>query len=246
MKKIVGRMHSIETLGTRDGPGLRCVFFLAGCNFRCRFCQNPDTWSVRGSDKMTLAQAKSRLLPLLPYLRQRGGGVTASGGEPTLQADFVRALFRLAHDLGLSTALDTNGSCAPSKRAALLRVTDRVLLDVKASRDALHRRLTGRPLGPTLAFGRLAAGKPGRLRIRRVLLPGLNDDASELHALADYALGLPHLPDVELIPYHRLGAHKWRELGLAYPLDRMIPPTAARLRRATALLARRGLAVVPG
>lgn len=246
MKSIVGRVHSIETLGTRDGPGLRCVFFLAGCNFRCQFCQNPDTWTVRGSSCLTLEQARGRLEPLVPYLSRQGGGVTVSGGEPALQPAFVCGLFRIAHELGLTTALDTNGSCAPAWRRKVLGLTDTVLLDVKASHDALHRRITGKPLAPTLDFGRLAAAQPGRLVVRRVLLPGLNDSAEELDALADYAVSLPNPPAVELIAYHRLGVHKWRELGRPYPLAGLQPPTPSVWRRAAERLQRRGLTVMRG
>ncbi len=246
MKSIAGRVHSIETLGTRDGPGLRCVFFLAGCNFRCRFCQNPDTWSARGSRRLTLTEARERLLPLLPYLRQHGGGITVSGGEPTLQPDFVRALFQLGHQLGLTTALDTNGACARGKRRALLDVTDTVLLDVKASSEPLHRRLTGRPLPPTLEFGREAARVPGRLVIRRVILPGLNDSEPEFARLAAYGSSLPHRPVLELIPYHRMGVHKWRELGLRYSLGRMRPPTPARIARAKKYFEKQGFMVTIG
>ncbi|NTV53788.1 MAG: radical SAM protein, partial [Candidatus Firestonebacteria bacterium] len=224
MKQLIGRLHSIETLGTRDGPGLRCVFFLAGCNYRCQFCQNPDTWTCRGSQQITLEQARERLEPLLPYLKQHGGGVTVSGGEPTQQAEFVQALFALCHELGLTTALDTNGSCPIARRAGLLAVTDTVLLDVKASSQKLHRKLTGKPLAPVLEFGRWAAKIPGRLVIRRVLLPGINDSAAELDALGGYAAGLPDKPFIELIAYHRLGVHKWQELGWRYPLAKLKPP----------------------
>jgi pyruvate formate lyase activating enzyme len=195
---------------------------------------------------MTIAEAVDRLRPLLPYLRQHGGGVTVSGGEPTLQADFVQRLFAAAHLLGLTTALDTNGACAPGKREALLAVTDTVLLDVKASRDKLHRSLTGAPLAPTLAFGRLAASRPGRLVIRRVLLPGLNDKEDELRGLIAYALSLPHRPVIELIPYHRLGVHKWKELGLRYSLNRLRPPSAAYWQRVADRLTAAGLTVVRG
>lgn len=246
MRSIFGRVHSIETLGTRDGPGLRCVFFLAGCNFRCTFCQNPDTWTHHGSKRMSVAEAVAHLEPLLPYLRQHAGGVTVSGGEPTLQADFVRGLFTRARALGLTTALDTNGACAAGKRRALLAVTDTVLLDVKASREPLHRRLTGASLAPTLAFGRLAALKAGRLVIRRVLLPGINDGADELDALAEYALSLPHRPPIELIAYHRLGVHKWKELGLRYSLSRLSPPSRTVWSRAARRLERVGLQVHRG
>ncbi|HOX08474.1 MAG TPA: pyruvate formate-lyase-activating protein [Planctomycetota bacterium] len=246
MKAPVGRVHSVETLGTRDGPALRCVFFLAGCNFRCRFCHNPDTWSARGSKRMAVSEAAERLERLIPYLRGRGGGVTASGGEPALQPAFVEGVFRAAHGMGLATALDTNGSCPPRRRRRLLAVTDVVLLDVKASEPKLHRRLTGAPLGPVLAFGRMAARIPGRLVIRRVLLPGVNDSPEELDALANYALSLANRPEIELIPYHRLGVHKWAELGRRYPLEGLKPPTAGKWRAAARRLETRGLVVRRG
>lgn len=246
MKKIVGRVHSVETLGTRDGPGLRCVFFLAGCNFRCRYCQNPDTWTVRGSGRMTLDEARARLEPLVPYLRQHGGGVTVSGGEPTLQADFVVALFQLAHRLKLNTALDTNGSCGLAAAKRLLAETDVVLLDVKASLEDSHRALTSRALAPVLAFGRLAAKVPGRLVLRRVLLPGVNDSAEEIDALADYAVSLENVPPIELISYHRLGVHKWKELGQPYPLAGLQPPSRGHWARVAGRLRARGLQVLAG
>lgn len=246
MKSIVGRVHSVETLGTRDGPGLRCVFFLAGCNFRCTFCQNPDTWSCQGSGRMTLSEARERLLPLLPYLRQHGGGITVSGGEPCLQPDFVIGLFQLARSLRLKTALDTNGSCPGRKQAALLAVTDLVMLDVKASEEALHRKITGQPLAPVLEFGRRAAQTSGRMRIRRVLLPGINDSPGEMDRLAGYARQLPHWPEVELIAYHRLGVHKWKELGVPYPLQSLKPPARSRWEKAAERLRRQGLTVLEG
>jgi pyruvate formate lyase activating enzyme len=246
MKTIMGRVHSVETLGTRDGPGLRGVFFLAGCNFRCQYCQNPDTWTVRGSSRMTLAEARARLEPLVPYLRQHGGGVTVSGGEPTLQADFVVGLFQLAHRLQLNTALDTNGSCNLASTKRLLAETDVVLLDIKTSAEASHRSLTGQALAPVLAFGRLAARVPGRLVLRRVLLPGMNDSAGEIDGLAEYALSLDHVPPIELIGYHRLGVHKWRELGQPYPLASLKPPSRSHWARVANRLRARGLQVLAG
>jgi len=194
---------------------------------------------------MTLDEARERLTALLPYLR-RHGGVTVSGGEPCLQADFVVALFRIAHELGLSTVLDTNGSCPPSKRQLLLNVTDLVLLDVKASNEKLHQRITGRPLEPVLAFGRLAAQIPGRLVIRRVLLPGINDSAEELNRLTEFAQKLDYLPEIELLPYHRLGAHKWHELGFRYPLEKLKPPSTAQWKKAAERLTDRGLTLYKG
>ncbi|MBN1596637.1 radical SAM protein [candidate division FCPU426 bacterium] len=236
----------METLGTQDGPGLRCVFFLAGCNFRCTFCQNPDTWTATGSRRMSIKEAHQRLEPLLPYLRQRGGGITVSGGEPTLQARFVLALFQCAHRLKLNTALDTNGSCSLARAQRLLAETDIVLLDVKSSVEETHLLLTGQPLPPVLAFGRLAAQAPGRLVIRRVLLPGVNDSKKELENLSAYALSLAEVPPVELIPYHRLGMHKWKELGLRYSLAALKPPTPAQWKKAVNFLVQKGLKVIKG
>jgi pyruvate formate lyase activating enzyme len=194
---------------------------------------------------MTLEDAREQLTTLLPYLRPRGG-VTVSGGEPCLQVDFVAGLFEIAHELGLTTVLDTNGSCPPSKRQLLLTITDMVLLDIKASEDKLHRAITGKPQSPVLAFGKLAAQVQGRLVLRRVLLPGINDSSAELDALAEYALSLDFLPEIELIPYHRLGVHKWEELGMRYPLARLPVPTRAQWRRAAEQLTKRGLVVQKG
>ncbi|MCK5240957.1 pyruvate formate lyase-activating protein [bacterium] len=243
MRQPIGRVHSVETLGTHDGPGLRCVFFLAGCNYRCAFCQNPDTWSCQGSSRMTLKEARTRLETLLPYLRQHDGGITASGGEPTLQAPFVTALFELAHRLKLKTALDTNGSCSRKVARKLLEVTDLALLDIKASEEKLHQTITGQSLAPVLAFGREAAELPGRLTIRRVLLPGINDAKAEIERLVEYIVSLKNIPPIELIPYHNLGVHKWKELGLRYPLKTLKPPTAAVWQRVARQLEEKGLVV---
>ena len=243
---LKGPIHSVETLGTRDGPGLRCVFFLSGCNFRCKFCQNPDTWTKKWSGEVTLEEAKEHLLRLFPYLSKKGGGVTVSGGEPSLQADFVTRLFKLAHSLKLSTVLDTNGSCPPAKTAKLLSETDIVLLDIKASTDKLHRKITGKPLKPVLKF-LLEAGKSGaRLVLRRVLLPGINDSALELNLLASFAAMLPQKPEIELIPYHRLGEHKWKELGKVYPFRKLRTPSEKEWQRAAKLLRNNGLKVFKG
>ncbi|MCD4812161.1 pyruvate formate lyase-activating protein [bacterium] len=246
MKNIIGRIHSIETLGTHDGPGLRCVFFLAGCNFRCTFCHNPDTWTHKGSQKMTLSDARLRLEPLLPYLRQHGGGVTVSGGEPTMQSEFVQALFKMAHAFRLNTVLDTNGSCHLEKAVKLLKQTDLVLLDIKACDPKTHQLVTGKPLAPVLAFGRLAAKTPGRLTIRRVLLPGINDSPEEMNQLAEYAVGLKYQPPIELIAYHRLGVHKWEELGIRYSLKNLKPPSQAAWKQAAKKLEMKGLTVFKG
>ncbi|OVE75841.1 pyruvate formate-lyase 1-activating enzyme [bacterium E08(2017)] len=231
MSREYGKIHSVETMGTRDGPGLRCVFFFAGCPFRCKFCHNPDTFTAKGSSRMSLKEAEERLKPLLPYLRGGEGGITASGGEPTMQPDFLRGLFRMAQDLGLTTALDTNGSCEPGKIKGILKYTDTVLLDIKASDPELFKEVTAFPIDRTLEFGRLVAatqkkqGTPA-LVVRRVVLPGLTDSDEEITLLLEYLTSLDVIPAVELIPYHKMGVHKWEELGLKYELTDMEPPSA--------------------
>jgi pyruvate formate lyase activating enzyme len=229
-REVMGRIHSVETLGTHDGPGLRCIFFLAGCNFRCQFCHNPDTWTAGGSQRMTLGQARKRLEPLVPYL-QNGGGITASGGEPLLQPEFVLGLFAIAHSLRLTTVLDTNGSCGKVWWEKILNATDIVLLDIKASTPALHKKLTAASLMPVLEFGRLAAQKPGRLTVRRVILPGINDTPEEQAALLAYLRTLDHPPKLEFLPYHRLGVHKWRELNLDYQLKSLRSPSPKKVKQ---------------
>ncbi len=247
MRTTYGKIHSIETLGTRDGPGLRMVFFLAGCNFRCKFCHNADTWTETGAKRVSLEEIEEKLSGMLPYLRQQHGGITVSGGEPSRQTGFVIALFKLAHKMKLSTALDTNGTCPASKRDALLAETDIVLLDVKASEPRLHRWLTKGSLKTVLEFGRLSAknGTP-ELIIRRVLLPGINDTEKELRLLTSYLKSLPVRPKVELIPYHRLGAHKWKALGKIYPLENLKPPTSRQKQRVIKFLRQHGFKVLTG
>ena len=230
MKKIVGKIHSLETLGTRDGPGLRCVFFLAGCHYRCVFCQNPDTWTQRGAKTFTIPQIREILLPLLPYIK-KSGGITASGGEPSLQVEFVAKLFQLAHELKITTALDTNGACPAAKRNLLLKYTDIVLLDIKACDNQLHKEITGKSVKPVLEFGKIVASKNKRLIIRRVVLPGINDNKQELAKLGEYIMSLQINPTLEIIPYHKLGIHKWQELGLKYTLNNLKIPTKAQIKK---------------
>lgn len=249
--KQSGQIHSVETLGTRDGPGLRCVFFLSGCNFRCKFCQNPDTWTLKGAQKLSLNAIYDRLLRLLPYLQKEGGGITVSGGEPTRQPQFLIELFKMAHSMKLTTVLDTNGSCEEKYIRKLLAETDTVLLDVKASSEKLHKELTGGDLHSVLVFGRKTAewwkekGKPA-LVIRRVLIPKVNDSVIELRKLSNYALSLEVTPAIELIPYHRLGMHKWKELKKKYPLTKIKPPTPKEWEKAAELLRNKGLTVYKG
>lgn len=236
--EVTGRIHSRETLGAVDGPGLRYVLFLQGCGLRCRYCHNPDTWQRDGGQTATVTQIADDVLRYRRYFG-RAGGITVSGGEPLLQPEFVTALFTRLRDAGIHTALDTAGApyrADDARYDALLAVTDLVLLDIKHIDDGACRALTGQGNAATLALAeRLsAAGIP--LWIRYVLVPGLTDGEDDLRRTRQYLDGLRSLARVEVLPYHTLGCAKYERLGIPYPLTGVPTPTATEVARATHLL----------
>ncbi|MGH2342479.1 pyruvate formate-lyase-activating protein [Segnochrobactraceae bacterium EtOH-i3] len=240
-----GYLHSVETGAAADGPGMRFVFFLAGCPFRCLYCHNPDTWRFTSGRPVTLEEALAEVRPYAGMLR-RIGGVTVSGGEPLTQPAFAGRLLTALHDgLGLHTALDTQGFLGHKVDDAFLEKVDLVLLDVKHSDSDRHKALTGRPLERTLEFARrlVALGKP--LWIRHVVIPGWTDDDAHLARLADLLAGLgPLVERVDLLPYHRMGEFKWAELGRPFPLPDTPPADPAQMAHAIDILRSRGLPAV--
>ncbi|HYD65204.1 pyruvate formate-lyase-activating protein [Azospirillum sp.] len=226
-----GWVHSVETGGTADGPGIRYVLFLAGCPLRCQYCHNPDTRHMHDGTRTAAADIVAELAGYAAFLTRAGGGLTLSGGEPLVQPEFCAALFRGAKELGLHTALDTSGFLGGHADDHLLADVDLVLLDVKAFKEATHRTLTGVPLRPTLEFAeRLSLlGKP--VWLRYVLVPGLTDDLGEIEGLAAFAAGLEVVERVDVLPFHTLGEYKWRELGLPYRLADTAPPSAELVGR---------------
>ncbi len=238
----VGWVHSYETSAGLDGPGWRFVLFLAGCQMRCRYCHNPDTWHLKKGRPMGLDAVMERIGRYGKVLRS--GGVTISGGEPLVQAPFVAALARRCKARGLHVALDTAGGLGGRLDDAALADIDLVLLDVKSWDPATYRWLTGADIAPTLGFARrlAALGKPVWLRF--VLVPGWTDDAANVEGVADFAAGLGNVARVDVLPFHQLGRDKWRELGLNYTLGAVRPPTAERLAAAVAVFRERGLAAV--
>lgn len=241
----LGHLHSVESGAAADGPGVRFIYFLAGCPFRCLYCHNPDTMTFAASRPVTLDQALAEVRPYVGFLR-RVGGVTLSGGDPLTQHAFAGRLLTALHDdLGLHTALDTQGFLGHKVDDAFFDAVDLVLLDVKHVDDARHRALTGRALAPTLAFAErmVRLGKP--MWIRHVLVPGWTDAEADLHRLGDLLAALgPAVERVDVLPYHRLGTHKWAELGRADPLAGTLPPSPAATAAAVALLRAHGLPAV--
>jgi pyruvate formate lyase activating enzyme len=239
-----GFVHSVETGGAVDGPGVRFIFFTAGCLFRCLYCHNPDTWKLRHGRELTVDQAVAEIRPYAAFLRF-AGGVTFSGGEPMLQAGFVGAVAaRIKSELRLHVALDTQGYLHADQLDAWYDPFDLVLLDIKHSDPDQYRRLTAQDLQPTLDFAHRLVRMGKRMWIRYVLVPGWTDADPDILRLADFITTLgPAVERVEVLPFHQMGTHKWQELGLPYALADTPTPTPAAIEHAHALFASRGLDV---
>lgn len=237
----VGRVHSIETAGSVDGPGLRLVLFVSGCPLRCQYCHNPDTWDGKAGWPLAAETIVAEIAKYSHFLHLAHGGVTISGGEPLSQPAFVTAVLEGAKAMGLHTALDTSGFLGDHADGRLLAATDLVLLDIKAFDEDTCRRLTHQPLAPTLRFAeRLAAmGKPVWLRL--VLVPGLTDAPDALTALAAYAVRLGNVQRVEVLPFHKMGEHKWVGMGLLSPLAGTPEPTPEAVEAARSIFRGAGL-----
>ncbi|HYG85450.1 MAG TPA: pyruvate formate-lyase-activating protein [Azospirillum sp.] len=228
---MTGWVHSVETGGTVDGPGIRYVLFLAGCPLRCQYCHNPDTQHLHDGTRTTAAEVLADIAATSGFLTHGHGGVTLSGGEPLVQPEFCAAILRGCKELDLHTALDTSGFLGSHADDDLLADVDLVLLDIKAFKEATYRAVTGAPLRPTLEFAeRLALmGKP--IWLRYVLVPGLTDDLNEISGLAEFAAGLGTVERVDVLPFHKMGEHKWHALGRPYQLTATQPPSPALTER---------------
>jgi pyruvate formate lyase activating enzyme len=227
-----GWVHSYETGSTVDGPGVRLMLFMSGCFLRCQYCHNPDTWHLEDGTRIGLAHAIRRLGDFAPALRSLGGGLTISGGEPLVQVGFTRGLFAAAKQLGLHTALDTSGFLGHRADDAYLENVDLVLLDIKSGDPDTYRKVTARELHPTLRFAeRLnAMGKPAWIRF--VLVPGLTDDPENIEKVAQFVAPMSNVEWVEVLPFHQMGAFKWKTLGLDYRLAATPTPTESQVRAA--------------
>lgn len=227
---LIGRIHSIESFGTVDGPGIRFLAFMQGCPMRCLFCHNPDTWNLNSPVKYewTPEQLMEETLRYRNFIRT--GGVTCTGGEPLMQARFVREYFTLCRQNGIHTALDTSGVIFNDEVCRLLDVTDLVLLDIKTVDDELHKRLTAhtRTNNHRMMEYLQSTGKP--VWIRHVVTPGINDDDRHLLDVARYIAGYSVVERVDILPYHVLGEYKYEGLGMDYPL-KGTPPLPAETKK---------------
>ena len=241
MSEIKGHIHSVESFGSADGPGVRYIVFLKGCNMRCQYCHNPDTWAKDGGELMTPEEVLKKALRYKTYWKEKGG-ITVSGGEALLQIDFVTELFRLAKEKGVNTCLDTSGNPFSleepfkSKFDELMKYTDLFMLDIKHMDDAAHRKLTGQTNQNILEMAAYVSDHCKAMWIRHVLVPGITTEEDELHRLRSFLDTLKTVERVEVLPYHTLGVFKWKELGIPYQLEGVDPPTKEQIDRAKEIL----------
>jgi pyruvate formate lyase activating enzyme len=239
-----GFIHSFTTGSAVDGPGMRVVAWLSGCQFRCVFCHNPDTWKLTNGMPVSLARAIEVVKQYRHGLRTMKGGLTVSGGEPLMQHRFLLKLFAAAKQLGVHTALDTNGSLGERLSDEDLEHIDLVMLGLKAITPDLHRRMTGTETEPVHAFARRLAALRRPAWVRFVVVPGWTDDLDEVGRMADFAAELGNVERVDVLPFHQLGRFKWERLGMTYQLQDAEPPSRAKIEEVVARFRTAGLKVV--
>lgn len=234
---MIGHIHSTESFGAADGPGVRFIVFMQGCRMRCRYCHNPDTWKMDGGDEITADEILKRALRFKPYWG-KDGGITISGGEPLLQIDFVIELFKKAKELGINTCIDTAGNPFTkeepffSKFEELMKYTDLLLLDLKEINPTRHKDLTGFDNSNIIEMAKYLSEINKPVWIRHVLVPEHSDFDEDLDALGDFIDTLSNVDRVEILPYHTLGKFKWENLGIPYTLESISPPSAERIENA--------------
>ena len=243
MSEVKGIIHSIESFGSVDGPGVRYLIFLQGCKMRCQYCHNPDTWALKDKTayEETPAETLKKALRYKPYWRENGG-ITVSGGEALLQIEYVTELFRLAKEKGVHTTLDTSGNPFTreepffSKFNELLKYTDLFLLDIKHIDGEKHKELTLCDNSNILDLAKYLSDNGKKMWIRHVLVPGVTDSEEALVRLRDFVKELKTVDRFEILPYHTLGVFKWKELGVEYKLEGVNPPTKEEIERANNIL----------
>ena len=236
-----GYIHSIESFGSVDGPGVRYIIFLAGCPLRCKFCHNPDTWDITKGEKKEARDLIQESLSCRSYWGQHGG-ITVSGGEPLFQIDFLTELLTLAKEEGINTCIDTSG--APfskegewfEKFKKLMDVTDLLLMDIKHIDLEEHKKLTGSGNENIIEMFRYLDQIKKPIWIRHVLVPGISDNDKYLTQTRDFIRTLSNVQRVEILPYHTLGVHKYQDMGIPYPLEGVASPTAERIANAKKIL----------
>ena len=220
----MGFLHSFTTGSTVDGPGVRVVGWTAGCHWRCLYCHNPDTWNMINGMPVTLERAAEELRKYRHGLKIMGGGFTLTGGEPLMQDRFAVRLFTAAKEMGVHTALNTNGHLGERLSDEELEQIDLVILDIKTWDAEAHRHLTGKDVGPTLDFALRLAELKRPLWTRFVLVPGVTDNEGDISQIVAFTAGLGNVERVDVLPFHQMGRYKWKELKIPYTLETVEPP----------------------
>ena len=234
-KNIIGRVHSIQSMGTLDGPGVRFVVFFQGCNLRCKCCHNPDTWE-RGTGKEYTAEDIVRRAERFREYFGDEGGITLSGGEPLLQADFAREVFELCHEIGINTCLDTSGSIINDRVLKLLEVTDRVLLDIKYTEDDLYRENVGCGIDKPMEFLKLLEERGIPTTLRQVIIPTVNDNAESILKLRKIAATHSCVDKIELLPFRKICQVKYDNMEIEFPFGHLPEPSADKMTALRELL----------
>ncbi len=237
----LGFMHSFTTGSAVDGPGIRVVGWTTGCMWRCQYCHNPDTWTMRNGIPVSATRAIEELAKYRHGLKVMEGGVTISGGEPLMQRRFVIKVLSGAKAMGIHTTIETNGFLGAELTDEDLGQIDLVMLGIKAWGKERHEKLTGRDPAPTLELARRLAARRQPIWVRFVLVPGLTDDPQEIKGIADFAAGLGNVERVEVLPFHQMGRFKWKTLGIRYKLEDAEPPTNEAVAKALEIFRARGL-----
>lgn len=226
----VGHIHSVESMGLVDGPGIRCVVFLQGCHLRCQFCHNPDTWSIQGGETIDADSLMKKILRFRPYFECSGGGVTFSGGEPLLQTEFLLEMLKRCRKEGIHTVLDTAGA-VEGDFSEILDHVDLILLDIKHPQAKGYRWMTGHRIDFYEDFRRQLREHRVDLWARAVIIPGVNDNEDYIRELWEEVKRLPRVKKIELLPYHTLGVNKYHKMGIAYPLEGVMPMDRKKVAR---------------
>jgi pyruvate formate lyase activating enzyme len=239
----VGFLHSFTTGSAVDGPGIRLVAWTTACMYRCRFCHNPDTWTMLNGIPVPLTRAIEEVRKYAHSLKVMHGGLTLSGGEPLVQNRFAVKLFRATKELGTHTAIETNGFLGARLSDEELDLIDLVILDMKAFGTEQHKRVTGIGNEPVLAFAQRLAERKRPMWLRYVLVPGLTDDPDEMRRVASFGASLGVVERTEILPFHQMGRYKWKRLGIDYTLDSTESPSDAVLEAAVEIFRHAGLLV---
>ncbi|SKA75021.1 pyruvate formate lyase activating enzyme [Clostridium sp. USBA 49] len=232
---LKGKVHSIESMGLVDGPGVRTVVFLQGCKLRCAYCHNPDTWNLDGGTEITSEELLKKIMRYRPYFERSGGGVTFSGGEPLLQPEFLLEMLKLCKEQGINTAIDTAGY-GFGEYDEILKYTDLVLLDIKHIDDNGYRKLTGSSKSGFDKFLESLNKTNVKVWVRHVVVPGITDSEEHIEKLKEIIKSINNVEKIELLPYHTLGVEKYKKLGIKYRLENVEPMDKEKVKELEKIL----------